>query len=125
MEVLRYIEVIAIIVAALAVTAAAVRTFLLSARLEKLSDRAYRTLEEEVQPTLAEVEQTARRIQDSLGKVDATLIPFANTARRIEKWTAAVATETLVATALGPALGKVTSWVSGVRRGVGGLLKRH
>ncbi len=125
MEVLRYVETICVILAALGVTAASVRLFLLAGRWERLSDRMYRTLEEEVQPVLAEVEQTARRAQDTLGKMDATLIPFANTVRRIEKWTAAIATETLVASALGPALGKVTTWISGLRRGVGGLLHRH
>ena len=125
MEALRVIEVVAVIIAALAVTAFSIRIYLLAGRMQRLSDRFSQVLEEDVKGALAEVEQTARRVQETLGKVDAALVPFGHTVRRIERWTATIATEALVANALSPALAKVTSWLSGLRKGIGGVLKHH
>ncbi len=139
MEALRVIELIAVIIAALAVAAAAIYLILLIRRWQRLLAQASRVLESDVrrtlgeieaaaqraQVTLGEVEATAQRSRDTLGKMDATLIPFALTVRRIEKWTAAVATEALVANALGPALGRLSGWLSGLRKGVSGVLMRR
>ncbi len=125
MEALRVIEAVAVIVAALAVTAFSVRIYLLAGRLQQLADQFSRILEEDVRGAVAEIEQAARRTQATLGKVDAALIPFGHTVRRIERWTATLATEALVTGALSPALAKVSGWLAGLRKGVSSVLKPH
>jgi hypothetical protein len=124
MEVLRYLEAIAVIIAAAAVTTFSVRAFLLAKRVHRLADQCGQVLEEDVKRTLAGMEETTRRARETLGRVDASLLPFEQTVRRIERWTAAVATEAIVASTLSPALAKVSGWLSGVRKGVGSVLKR-
>lgn len=125
MAVLQYVEAIAVILAALAVAAFSIRGFLLAGRLTRLADEFSRALDEEVKRTLEEWDETARRTRESLGKLDAAVIPFGHTVRRIEKWMATIATEALVANALSPALSKVGGWLSGLRKGIGGVLRHE
>jgi outer membrane murein-binding lipoprotein Lpp len=116
MEVLRYVEVGAIILAAIAVAAFAVRGYLVAQRLHRLADQVSQLAEMEAKRALLEVETAARRASATVGHIDRTLVPLSNTVRRVERWTAAIAAETLLAGAVSPALAKVGGWLVGLRK---------
>ena len=118
MEVLRYVELVAVILAAGAVIAVSIRGYLLAQRLQRLTEQVSRMVEGEVRQAVTQVEEAAREVHRTAAHLDGTLVPLSSTLHRIERWTAAIAAETLVASALSPALAKVSTWLSGLRRAI-------
>lgn len=112
-RVLSIIALVAAIVAAAAVAAFSVRAFLLARRLHELSDEISRVLNSEVRRALAQVEETARGLQQTSGKIDEALVPLEHTLH----W-AGVLASTLAGRA-SPALGVL----GGVGRALGGILR--
>jgi hypothetical protein len=124
-EILRYVELIAVIAAAGAVIALALRWYALADRLHRLADQVSTVVDTDVKRALQQVEETARGVQDTAAKIDGTLTPFATTVHRIEHWTAALAAEGLVASTVSPALHRVGGWLLGLRRGVAEVAKHR
>jgi hypothetical protein len=118
-EVLRDVELVAVILAAGAVIALAIRGYLLARRLHRLADEVGRMIESDARRALAQVEEAARGVQRTSSHIDAALVPLSSTVHRIERWTAAIAAEALVASAVSPALAKIGEWLSGLRKVVG------
>lgn len=116
MEVLQYVALGVIILAAIAVTVFAVRGYLLARRLHRLADQVSQLAAMEAKRTLTQVEEAARKVSGTVEHIDRTLVPIASTVRRVEQWTAAIAAETLLASAVSPALAKVGRWLTGVRK---------
>ncbi len=125
MEVLRYVELIAVILAAGAVIALSVRGYVLARRLDRLADEVGRLVENDARRALTQVEEAARGVHRTASHIDATLVPLSNTVHRIERWTAAIAAETLMAGAVSPALAKLGGWLSGLRKGIGEVIRHR
>jgi len=121
-EVLRDVELIAVILAAAAVIALSIRGYLLARRLHRLADEIGRMVDGEARRALTEVEEAARGVRRTASHIDATLVPLSNTMHRLERWTAAIAAEAFVAGAVSPALAKLGGWLSGLRKGIGEVI---
>ena len=125
MEVLRYVELIAVILAAAVVIALSIRGYLFARRLHRLADEIGRMVDTEARRALMEAEEAARGVRRTASHIDATLVPLSNTMHRLERWTAAIAAETLMAGAMSAALAKLGGWLSGLRKGIGEVIGRR
>ena len=124
-EVLRAAALSAVILAAAAVVALSVRGYLLAQRVHRLAEQISQVVEQEVKQALAQVEEAARGMRDTAEHVDHALAPLSRTVHRIERWTAALAAEALVASAVSPAVAKIGGWLSGLRKLLGEALRHR
>ncbi len=100
-----------------------IRLYLLLRRVHRLADRMGQLAEGEARQALAQVEEAARGVATTAKHVDAAVAPLARTVDRIERWTATLAAELLVARAVSPLLTRVGGWLSGLRKGGGATAK--
>jgi len=124
-SVLFYVKEIGTAVLLVAAVIVLVRLYLLIRRLHRLAARIGQLVEVEAKRTLAQVEEAARGVSATAKHVDAAVAPLSSVVHRIERWTAAIGAEMLVARAVSPVVTRVGGWLSGLRRGIGEAMKHR
>jgi hypothetical protein len=109
---------LAAVVALLALAALAIRAYFLVRRAHQFLDQVGRLVEEEVRVTLGRLAETARGVEKTVGKLDEGLSSLASTLARVDRLGEKLEPESLARTIISPAVGKITSWIAGVRRGM-------
>jgi len=98
-------------IALVAVTAVAVRAYLLVKRLHDLVDR-------DVSAVIEDLGETVQGTRRAVGKVDDNLDSLASTLARVDRVTAALEPDSLARVVAQPALRKLATWLGGLRRGL-------
>jgi hypothetical protein len=103
--------------AALAVTAVAIRAYLAMGRLHRLVEQVGK-VEAELAQTIEAWGQTARGVQQAVGNLDDGLKSLAKTLERVDRLTERLEPESVARTVVAPMVAKMAAWVSGLRKGL-------
>jgi hypothetical protein len=98
-------------VALLALTAVAIRLYMLVRRVHQLVDG-------EISATVRNLGETVQGIRRTVGKLDEGLASLNSTLSRVDRVTTTLEPESLARTMAQPALRKLASWLGGLRRGL-------
>lgn len=105
-------------VALLALAALAIRAYLFVKRLHRLTDQISRLVESDVAPSIRALGDIAQGARQAVGKLDDGLGSLANSLQRIDRLTEKLEPEAMTRTMLHPAVAKIVSWLTGVRKGI-------
>ena len=109
---------VAALAALLALTAVAIRAYLLIGRVHQLVDS-------EVSATIRSLEETVQGVRRTAGKLDDNLESLGTTLARVERLTATLEPDALARTVAQPALRTLASWLRGLRRGLESVRGEH
>jgi hypothetical protein len=104
--------------AGLAVAALAIRAYYAVKGLHQLIERVGRVVESEVAGAVRTLGETARGVQQTVGKLDEGLQSLANTLDRVDRLSAKLEPESLARTVVTPAVAKLATWIGGLRKGL-------
>ncbi len=108
------ITLIAAAIAAGALTVVCVKAYLFLVRTETTTKR----VEAEAALALQAWAEAARGVQRAAGKLEESLAPLSACLCRVDRVTEKLEPDFLAISVLQPAINKVTSWVSGLRKGL-------
>jgi len=111
--------------AAAALIVVSVKAYFLMIRAQAVVDRLGRLVESELTPTVRAWGETARGVQDATRKLDEGLGSLARTLGRVDRISERLEAEVVTLSVIQPAVAKVTSWLCGVRRGLGEVVGRR
>jgi len=104
--------------AGVAVAALAIRGYYAVKGLHQLIDRLGQVVETEVAGAVRTLGETARGVQQTVGKLDDGLQSLANTLERVDRLSAKLEPESLARRVMTPAAAKLATWVGGLRKGL-------
>jgi hypothetical protein len=111
-------------VALLALAALAIRAYLLVKRIHDLVDQVGRLVDSDVGSTVRAWGDTARGVQQAVGKLDDGFGSLATSLDRVDRLTERLEPESLARTVVQPAVAKIASWLVGLRKGLASARER-
>lgn len=124
-DVMTTVALIAVSLAALVLAAVGIRVYCLVKRLERLADKVGEVVSSEAGPAVRAVGDVARGARGAAEKLEAGMGSLASTLERADRLTAGLEPDSMARRVVEPVVGKMVTWIMGVRKGLRSVRKEQ